>query len=115
MRVRLRTFTDCLALPTRSYLGCVAAGCQLCKHNPNKACAPEQLFDEAYADRQVLAGRCGAELWVELLDASTGQVLTQASGIEVQVRVGVGLAAGRVDASAGACVWVHECTDLELR
>jgi hypothetical protein len=72
-----------LAVPDR-YLGCTDPDCALCKNNPHKTCNPADLFDEAYADNQVLKARCEAELYVELVNATTGEVYP-APGVEVQV------------------------------
>lgn len=66
------------------FLGCISQECTLCKNNPHKTCAAVDNFDEAYADNQVLKSRCEAEIFVELINQSTGEVYS-APGVEVQV------------------------------
>ena len=48
------------------YSGCRLDGCALCRHNPNRRCQGPDIFEEAYADRQALKSRCGADVCVAL-------------------------------------------------
>lgn len=83
-------------------MGCLNQDCQLCKNNPHKVCDPEINFDEAYADNQVLKARCEAEVYIELMNQSTGEVFS-AQGVEVQVS-GRGTNAGKLSGQhVGSC------------
>lgn len=47
----------------------------LCRNNPKKTCPEGHNFDAAYADFQPLKACCGADVWAELVDAATGQLV----------------------------------------
>mmetsp|Transcript_40431 Transcript_40431/g.89814 ORF Transcript_40431/g.89814 Transcript_40431/m.89814 type:complete len:922 (-) Transcript_40431:1054-3819(-) len=68
------------------FFGCTRKECLLCKNNPNKRCKDDDNFDECYADNQVLKSKCDSDVYIELLNAGTGQVAS-VPGIEVQVSV----------------------------
>lgn len=66
-------------------MGCRTKDCTLCKNNPHKRCAPDDNFDECFADNQALKAKCESEVYVELINQSTGKPAAIA-GVEVQVR-----------------------------
>eukprot|EP00879_Flechtneria_rotunda_P010235 GHRR01010701.1.p1 GENE.GHRR01010701.1~~GHRR01010701.1.p1 ORF type:complete len:267 (+),score=107.21 GHRR01010701.1:312-1112(+) len=79
-QVELRFSHDC------RYLGCLNPDCSLCKNNPNKTCAPDEIFDEAYVENRVLKAKCEADISVELVNKQTGEVFAM-PGVEVQLSV----------------------------
>ncbi|KAI8477452.1 MAG: hypothetical protein J3K34DRAFT_515786 [Monoraphidium minutum] len=77
---RLRFAHDC------KYIGCRDRACHLCRNNPNKKCAPDDNFDEAYADGQVLRSKCEAEITVEL-SGGAGCIPQDVPNVLVQLSV----------------------------
>ncbi|KAG1679301.1 hypothetical protein FOA52_009331 [Chlamydomonas sp. UWO 241] len=68
------------------FLACVDKECSLCNNNPNKRCDEDDNFDECYANDQVLRSKCEADVFMELVSASTGK-RHDMSGFEVQLSV----------------------------
>ena len=60
--------------------------CKLCQYNPNKTC--HQHTDSKYIAFENLRSRCGADLYVHLVDAVGNPVAAELlPGIHLQVRV----------------------------
>jgi hypothetical protein len=72
------------------FFGCGRRECLLCKNNPNKTCQQGDNFDSAYADSQVLKAKCGAEIYVEVVNKLTGEP-THVPGVDIQVSMSGGL------------------------
>jgi hypothetical protein len=45
--------------------------CHLCKHNPNRKCAGS--FNGKYLVGDILKAKCGASIWVEVVDITNGK------------------------------------------
>lgn len=58
----------------RSNQGCLDNECQLCKHNPNRKCVGN--FNGKYLAGDILKARCGASIWVEVVNTQSGAPAT---------------------------------------
>lgn len=62
---------------TCRYLGCREQNCTLCRTNPKKKCL-SAFNDRYYVNDIVTESKCNAPIWIDLVDASTGKIFTEA-------------------------------------
>ena len=54
-------------------LGCTQSTCDLCESNPRRGCKTD--FDKKYFKGDIIKAKCGGEIFLELIDPESGQVV----------------------------------------